>query len=477
MNKFLSMLVLLICTNLATMFAQNTTLEVDNQYPGWLSSKIPFKDQASVQNLIVTGYINGTDVKFIRELINNRQLSHLDLSDANIVAGGDVYYIDKWRNDYKITRDNFIGLYMFCGKLKYLSLPKSITGISISRDTDDSFCDPIDTLIIGGNLKEISYLDLYKANKYLEIREGVSSFYDYQLSHSIKYRIKARNVHLPSTIKELGEETFNTDTVKVNVENIDYFGYGCINNHYFPGVLDIDTLTFSQDLSIWNVYAFYLKNGTTIFLNKKLKEISLKTKDPSISFYPEGGALIAKNLIIHAPSRTPIKIDSEDLLTTATVYVPKGCVEAYKNQLPWSNATILEEKIPVTGIKLDKDNISFSKIGETTFLNASILPEDASNKNVTWESSDTKVAIVSKGKVVCTGFGTAVISAVSVNGDFMATCIINATTGIEGITDDATQKVVKRYDITGREISQPINGINIVKTEDGRVLKISVKKN
>lgn len=480
MNKILSMLVLLICTNLATMFAQTTTLEVDNQYPGWLSSKIPFKDQASVQNLTVTGYINGTDIKFIRELINNRQLSHLDLSDANIVAGGDTYYIDKWRNDYKITRDNFIGLYMFCGKLKYLSLPKSITGISISRDTDDSFCDPIDTLIIGGNLKEIRYLDLYKANKYLEIREGVSSFYDYQLSHSIKYRIKARNVHLPSTIKELGEETFNTDTVKVNVENIDYFGYGCINNHYFPGVpgvLDIDTLTFSQDLSIWNVNAFLLKNGTTIFLNKKLKEISLKTKDPSISFYPEGGALIAKNLIIHAPSRTPIKIDSKDLFTTATVYVPKGCVEAYKNQLPWSNATILEEKIPVSGIKLDKDNISFSKIGETTFLNASILPEDASNKNVTWESSDTKVAIVSKGKVVCTGFGTAVISAVSVNGDFMATCIINATTGIEGITDDAPQKVIKRYDITGQEISQPVNGINIVKTEDGRVLKISVKKN
>lgn len=180
--------------------------------------------------------------------------------------------------------------------------------------------------------------------------------------------------------------------------------------------------------------------------------------------------MLAKNLIIHAPSREPINIEIEDLeiedlLTTATVYVPKGCVEAYKNQLPWSNATILEEKIPVTGIKLDKDNISFSKIGETTFLNASIFPEDASNKNVTWESSDTKVAIVSKGKVVCTGFGTAVIYAVSADGGFMATCIINATTGIEGLTDDASKKVVKRYDITGREISQPVNGINIVKTE------------
>ena len=473
MNKFLSMLVLLICTNLATMFAQNTTLEVDNQYPGWLSSKIPFKDQASVQNLTVTGYINGTDVKFIRELMNNRQLSHLDLSDANIIAGGDAYYIDWNDHSYTIDEDNTIGGGMFRGKLKYLSLPKSIKKIETGRYTD-FFCNTIDTLIIGGDLKELRLVDVHQAEKYLEIREGVSSFIGYPSG----YGIQARNVHLPSTIKELGEETFNTlftDTVKVNVENIDYFGNRCISRFSRTGVLDIDTLTFSQDLSIWNVNAFYLKNGTTIFLNNKLKEINLQYREND-DYYSGGGALLAKNLIIHAPSRTPIKIDSKDLLTTATVYVPKGCVEAYKNQLPWSNATILEEKIPVTGIKLDKDNISFSKIGETTFLNASILPEDASNKNVTWESSDTKVAIVSKGKVVCTGFGTAVIYAVSADGGFMATCIINATTGIEGITDDATQKVVKRYDITGREISQPVNGINIVKTEDGRVLKTSVKR-
>lgn len=473
MNKFLSMLVLLICTNLATMFAQNTTLEVDNQYPGWLSSKIPFKDQASVQNLTVTGYINGTDVKFIRELINNRQLSHLDLSDANIIAGGDAYYIDRNDHSYTIDEDNTIGGGMFCGKLKYLSLPKSITKIETGRYTD-FFCNPIDTLIIGGDLKEFRLVDVYQAEKYLEIREGVSSFIGYPSG----YGIQARNVHLPSTIKELNTETFNTfwkDTVKVNVENIDYFGNRCFYDQNDIGVLDIDTLTFSQDLSIWNVNAFYLKNGTTIFLNNKLKEINLQYRKYDDD-YSWGGALLAKNLIIHAPSRTPIKIDSKDLFTTATVYVPKGCVEAYKNQLPWSNATILEEKIPVSGIKLDKDNISFSKIGETTFLNASILPEDASNKNVTWESSDTKVAIVSKGKVVCTGFGTAVIYAVSADGGFMATCIINATTGIEGITDDAPQKIVKRYDITGQEISQPVNGINIVKTEDGRVLKTSVKR-
>lgn len=643
MNKFLSMLVLLICTNLATIFAQTTTLEVDNQYPGWLSSKIPFKDQASVQNLTVTGYINGTDVKFIKELINNRQLLHLDLSDANIIAGGDAYY-----DSYKITEDNTIGSYMFTNdnykrRLTYLSLPKSVKKIKLDSGMSyKDYCDDnLDTLVIGGDLKMLRATDVRQPKKYLMIREGVDSL---NATH-----IQAKSVHLPTTIKYLDRETFLIDTVKANIENIDYFNNRCVysgnsSTFYEIGVLDNDTITFSENLSKWNVNAFRVKDGTTIFLNNKLKEINFDIDYGSSSRW-YGGALSAKNLIIHSPSRTPIKIGNKDLFSTATIYVPKGSVEAYKSQLPWSNATILEEKVPVTGIRFGKENILFSEIGETTLLRATVLPEDADNKNVrwessnekvatvengivtckgygtaeisattedggftavckvtaerkeilptsitldkadvimnvgentklkaevwptdadnksviwnsdnediakvssdgvvtavkagktkvyattqannlkaeceitvlqpvtgiemdkasisftyigetvqltakllpedasnqnvTWESSDTKVAIVSKGKVVCTGFGTAVIYAVSADGGFMATCIINATTGIEGITDDAPQKVVKRYDITGREISQPVNGINIVKTEDGRVLKTSVKR-
>lgn len=648
MNKFLSMLVLLICTNLATMFAQNTTLEVDNQYPGWLSSKIPFKDQASVQNLTVTGYINGTDVKFIRELINNRQLSHLDLSDANIVAGGDAYYVDS-KVSYKIYKDNTIGSYMFTtgynSKLTYLSLPKSVTKINLDYYSDSgyiNYCDDnLDTLVIGGDLKMLRSMDVRQPKKYLMIREGVDSLN--------ATNIQAKRVHLPTTIKYLDRKTFRIDTVKANIENIDYFNNRCVYSgnslNYDIGVLDNDTITLSENLSKWNVNAFRVKDGTTIFLNYKLKEINFNIDFGSSSTW-NGGALSAKNLIIHSPNRVPpFRFNNKNLFSTATIYVPKGSVEAYKSQLPWSSATILEEKVPVTGIRFDKENIllseigetallratvlpedadnknvrwessnekvatvengivtckgygtteisattedggftavckvtaerkeilptsitldkadvtmnvgkttklkadvwptdadnksviwnsdnediakvssdgvvtavkagktkvyattqannlkaeceitvlqpvtgiemdkasiSFTYIGETVQLTAKLLPEDASNQNVTWESSDTKVAIVSKGKVVCTGFGTAVITAVSADGDFMATCIINATTGIEGIYDDAPQKVVKRYDITGREISQPVNGINIVKTEDGRVLKTSVKR-
>ena len=70
-----------------TMLAQATSLVVDNQTPGWLSSKINYGDQATVRNLKVTGYINATDLKFIGTLIQNRSLDgRLDLSDANVVS-------------------------------------------------------------------------------------------------------------------------------------------------------------------------------------------------------------------------------------------------------------------------------------------------------------------------------------------------------------------------------------------------------
>lgn len=154
-TKNIITLLLLMC--FTGILAQNTTLVVDNQNPGWLSNKIPFKDQESVKNLTVTGYINGTDIKFIRELISNRALTHLDLTNANIVAGGIDYF-----KTYKVKEDNTLYNEMFSGKangMEYLALPLSITKIEASPDEsrgENSFYDKVDTLIIGGSINMLS---------------------------------------------------------------------------------------------------------------------------------------------------------------------------------------------------------------------------------------------------------------------------------------------------------------------------------
>lgn len=63
--------------------AQQTTLTVDCQTPGWLSSKIGYKDQLSVKNLTVTGYLNLTDMSFLAGLTKNN-LVHLDMSGVEM---------------------------------------------------------------------------------------------------------------------------------------------------------------------------------------------------------------------------------------------------------------------------------------------------------------------------------------------------------------------------------------------------------
>ena len=57
-------------------------------------------------------------------------------------------------------------------------------------------------------------------------------------------------------------------------------------------------------------------------------------------------------------------------------------------------------------------------------LTATVEPEDASNKNVTWESSNTNVATVNNGEVTAVSAGTATITATAEDGSKTATCTV-----------------------------------------------------
>ena len=86
--RFLLVLTLVWCLGISMSCAQKTTMTLDCQNPGWLSNKIAYGDQMTLRNLTVTGYLNGTDIVFLRGLLFDKSLKHLDLTDAHIVAGG-----------------------------------------------------------------------------------------------------------------------------------------------------------------------------------------------------------------------------------------------------------------------------------------------------------------------------------------------------------------------------------------------------
>lgn len=78
-----------------------------------------------------------------------------------------------------------------------------------------------------------------------------------------------------------------------------------------------------------------------------------------------------------------------------------------------SESTSTSTAVEVTGITLDQTEVSL-KIGETATLTATVAPDDATDKTVTWTTSDEAVATVADGVVTAVGIGTADITATSV---------------------------------------------------------------
>lgn len=81
-----------------------------------------------------------------------------------------------------------------------------------------------------------------------------------------------------------------------------------------------------------------------------------------------------------------------------------------------------------TSVSINYSSVTLSK-GTTKSLSATVYPSNATNKSVSWTSSNTSVASVSNGTVTAKGFGTATITAKTSNGK-TSTCTVTVR-GIE----------------------------------------------
>jgi alpha-amylase len=73
--------------------------------------------------------------------------------------------------------------------------------------------------------------------------------------------------------------------------------------------------------------------------------------------------------------------------------------------------------ILVTSIQINSESLTFYVIGATDQLKATILPDNAENQKITWNSSDpSKVSVDSNGQITSIANGTAIITARSTDG-------------------------------------------------------------
>lgn len=84
------------------------------------------------------------------------------------------------------------------------------------------------------------------------------------------------------------------------------------------------------------------------------------------------------------------------------------------------------QTVPVTGVTLDKTSLDL-KTGDNTTLTATVNPESATNKDVTWISDKPEIAAVEGGTVTAKAAGTAIIAVTTIDGGKIATCKVTVT--------------------------------------------------
>ena len=86
--------------------------------------------------------------------------------------------------------------------------------------------------------------------------------------------------------------------------------------------------------------------------------------------------------------------------------------------------TVNAVTVPVTGVSLNKSETTLT-VGDTAQLTATVTPTNATNQNVTWESSNPSVATVDQsGKVTAVTPGEATITVTTEDGSKTATCTV-----------------------------------------------------
>ena len=243
---------------------------------GTLPSKIGDTKKYKITNLKIMGEINGTDLRFIREMAGcdyngkgtEGKLATLDLSEAKIVKGGDYYY-----NYYGCyTLDDVIGNQAFdgCSSLTSLTLPSSVTSIGSSAF---SGCSGLTSLTLPSSVTKIGWYAF----------RGCSGL---------------TNLSLPSSVTEIGW-------------------------YAFDGCSGLTSLTLPSSVSSIGSFAFYGCSGLT--------SLTLPSSVTSIGESAFSGCSGLSSIYVNWES--PLSIDAstfEDANTGKCIlYVPKGTYDDY----------------------------------------------------------------------------------------------------------------------------------------------------
>ena len=237
----------------------------------------------------------------------------------------------------------------------------------------------------------------------------------------------------------------------VNLSSSHLTAYVCLSlkSASAVGTLQSVTLTSTQPLSGNVTYSFNTKPSVTVS-DGTSNSVTVNTSKLSNIWFATLPAQVAG-------TKLTITAKGSSGTLTREITVPSG-----KNLESGKVAILsvtMDQTVHVTGVSLNRTSLTLEK-GATSTLTATVTPSNATNKSVTWSSSNTSVATVtSAGVVKGVAVGSATITATTVDGGKKATCAVTVTaakaTKVEIL--NANEGVDPLYDVDALHItpSQP----------------------
>ena len=300
----------------------DSVITIDHVDAGQLPNLVSQEWKLQINGLTLSsGELNGTDIKFIREMIIDGNLTYLDMANTSIVSGGDPYY------ESYTTTDDVVCKYMFsnCNGLLSVSLPTGTVKIekyafsscsnlkqiiipdscSIIESYGIWNCKHLESITLSSKVKDFFYTNLQScpnikninvdyANPYFVSEDGV--LYSKDKKTIVRYPMgKGTSFAIPSSVTTIGlyafrESQLDSIDIPEGVTEIQSNAFHLCSNltsivlpntvtligsYAFAGCANLSSVTLSSNLEVIEAFAFRdCDNLQSFEIPKSVKEIS-----------------------------------------------------------------------------------------------------------------------------------------------------------------------------------------------------------
>ena len=207
---------------------------------------------------------------------------------------------------------------------------------------------------------------------------------------------------------------------------------------------------------------------TAIALNKSTANIAIGDSETLTINYTPADANTGKAVTWTSSNTSVATVDNSGKVTGIAAGSATITATSTTDASITASCAVAVQAVAVTGVSINPTSANL-QIGGSTDLTYTILPANATDKSVSWSSSNTSVATVNNGHVTAIAAGTATITVTTTDGSKTATCSVTVTAGPPVPSTTLTLHEPGTYEEKTKDGGY---GLNLVRNEAGREFEV-----